>query len=83
VEVIVQAYVYRFNVIAGQQVSEVGVNIGDVEKLRDAVGFDFGDVGYGHHLCPANFLVVVQMAFADLAYPNNANTDFSVCVAHG
>jgi phage terminase large subunit-like protein len=84
VQVVVQTDIHCLNVIALQQLVKIGVGIRHLELGGDAGRFGLVDVGYGNNLRSGNFLVTLQMTFADLANTDDADADWfaGCCLWH-
>ena len=65
VEIIVQANVYRFDVVTLQQVVVIGINVGNLELGRDVLREGFVDVCDGHDLRRRGY----SDSFRDVAGP--------------
>ena len=78
VKVVVQAHVDRHNIVARQQLAIVGVGIGDAKQPRDALHLCRVNVGDRHYLAALDLRIALQVALADLAYPDHADP-YLVC----
>jgi hypothetical protein len=78
VEVIVQANVYSFEVIALQQVLVIGIHIGNVEPGRDVPGEGFVDIGYGHDLRAGDSLIDFHMLLTALSRADQPDANGTV-----
>jgi len=78
VEIIVQANVYRFEVIALQQFVVIGMNIGNLEPGCDALSEGFVNIRYGQDLSAGDTLIVFEMLLASLSRADQPYTNGSV-----
>jgi len=67
VEVIVQADVYRIEVVALQEGVVIGINVGDLERSRDALRQGFINVCDGEDLGAGDLLIVFEMLLGSLS----------------
>jgi len=76
-EIVVQADIDRVDIIARQQLAQIGVNIRDVADARGRFRRGLIDVGNRHNLDLIRHLRVLrQMIARDLPATDDANTDF-------
>jgi len=77
-KIIVQANVYRFDVVALQQVVVIGINIGNLELGRDALSEGFVNVCDGYNLSAGDLLIGFEMLLASLSRADQPYTNESM-----
>jgi hypothetical protein len=77
-EIIVKTDIHGLNIISGQQLAEIGVNIRDVILSGHTPGLSFIHIGHGDDFGALNLAVFIDMSLTDLAHANNAQTNFGI-----
>jgi hypothetical protein len=75
VEVIVQANVYGFDVVSSQQVMVIGIQMGNIEPGRNALGEGLVDVYDSYDLCAGDILIGFEMLLSSLSRADQPDTD--------
>jgi hypothetical protein len=77
-EIIMQANVDRFEVVALQQIVVICINVWNIEPGRDLLRQGFVNVCYGHDLSSGDTLIVFEMLLASLSRADQPYTNRSV-----
>ena len=75
VEVVVETHVHRGDVVAGEELAEVGVGVGDAVFLGHALRFGLVQVCDRDHLGVGDASIAVDVRFADLSDADDADAN--------
>ncbi len=73
VVVVVHAHIHRLDVVAGQQLAEVGVDVGHAIEAAHPLSLRRVDIRNRHHFGVRNLFVIVEVVLADLPDADHAD----------